>query len=62
MAPLASLAIPVYNGEQFIAEAISSILNQDYHDLELIITDNASTDRTKPICHTNCFAFGVSLT
>jgi glycosyltransferase involved in cell wall biosynthesis len=50
MAPTASLAIPVYNGEEFIAEAIRSILNQDYQDLELIITDNASTDGTERIC------------
>ena len=42
--------MPVYNEEQFIEEAIVSILNQDYENLELIISDNASTDRTKEIC------------
>ena len=57
MAPLVSLAITVYNGEQFIAEAIRSILNHDYQDLELIITDKASTTIRD---HTNCIAFGVS--
>jgi len=48
--PRVSLALPVYNGEKFIAEAISSILNQDYDNYELIITDNASTDGTERIC------------
>jgi len=50
MNPRVSLALPVYNGERFVAEAIRSILEQDYTDFELLITDNASTDRTKEIC------------
>ena len=45
-----SLAMPVYNGENFIEEALRSILAQDYDDFELIINDNASTDRTEEIC------------
>ncbi|MEM1429725.1 MAG: glycosyltransferase family 2 protein [Pseudomonadota bacterium] len=45
-----SLAMPVYNGEQYIREAIDSILDQDYPEFELIITDNASTDSTQEIC------------
>lgn len=50
MPPRVSLALPVYNGKKFIAEAICSILSQDYEDFELIITDNASTDGTESIC------------
>ncbi|WP_045835674.1 glycosyltransferase family 2 protein [Hyphomicrobium sp. 99] len=50
MAPLVSLALPVYNGEKFLAEAGRSILSQEFSDFELIITDNASTDRTQEIC------------
>jgi glycosyltransferase involved in cell wall biosynthesis len=50
MSPRVSLALPVYNGENFIAEAIHSILVQDFEDFELLITDNASTDRTEAIC------------
>ena len=42
--------MPVYNGEEFIAQAIQSILDQDFRDFELIITDNASTDATADIC------------
>jgi len=41
--------MPVYNGENYISEAIRSILDQTYTDFELIITDNASTDRTPEI-------------
>jgi glycosyltransferase involved in cell wall biosynthesis len=48
--PRVSLAIPVYNGQRFLAAAIQSILAQDYKDFELIITDNASTDGTEQIC------------
>ena len=45
-----SLAMPIYNGEQYVEETIRSILAQDFTDFELIITDNASTDRTEEIC------------
>lgn len=47
--PLVSIGMPVYNGENYINEAIESILNQTYKNIELIISDNASTDRTKEI-------------
>ena len=39
--PLVSVALPVYNGENFIAVAIDSVLNQTVTDLELILCDNA---------------------
>ena len=45
-----TIGIPVYNGEKFLSEKISSTLNQDYNDFELIISDNGSTDSTKEIC------------
>ena len=48
--PQVSVGLPVYNGENYVAEAITSVLEQDYHDLELVICDNASTDRTGDIC------------
>ncbi|CAD5925731.1 glycosyltransferase [Planktothrix agardhii] len=44
--PLVSVCIPVYNGERFIAEAISSILSQTYSAIELIISDDNSSDHT----------------
>jgi glycosyltransferase involved in cell wall biosynthesis len=45
-----SIGMPVYNEERFIEQAIISILNQDFKNFELIISDNASTDQTKEIC------------
>jgi glycosyltransferase involved in cell wall biosynthesis len=45
-----SIGMPVYNEDRFIEEAIISVLNQDYKNFELIISDNASTDQTKEIC------------
>lgn len=45
-----SIGMPVYNGEKYLTEALDSILAQSYSDFELIISDNASTDRTPEIC------------
>jgi len=48
--PTVSVGLPVYNGERYLEESIDSILAQTYTDFELIISDNASTDRTECIC------------
>lgn len=48
-APLVSVALPVYNGQQFLAATIESVLGQTLGNLELIIADNASTDATGEI-------------
>ncbi len=48
--PLVSVGLAVYNGENYIREAIDSILGQTFRDFELIITDNDSTDGTQQIC------------
>lgn len=48
--PLVSIGLPVYNGGQGVARAIESLLGQDYRHIELIISDNASTDGTDEIC------------
>ncbi len=48
--PRLSIGLPVYNGENYLAEAIESLLGQTYDDFELIISDNASSDRTEDIC------------
>lgn len=47
--PPVSIGMPVYNGEQYIREALDSLLAQDYEDFELIISDDASTDGTQEI-------------
>lgn len=49
-APKVSIGIPVFNGENFLESALRSILAQTFEDFELIISDNASTDRTADIC------------
>lgn len=48
--PTVTVGMPVFNGENFIESAIQSILEQTYTDFELVISDNASTDRTEAIC------------
>jgi len=48
--PAVSVGMPVFNGETYLEVAISSVLAQTFEDLELIINDNASTDRTAQIC------------
>ncbi|MGB8030153.1 MAG: glycosyltransferase family 2 protein [Terracidiphilus sp.] len=47
--PLVSVVTPVYNGADFLAECIESILNQTYRNFEYIIVNNCSTDRTLDI-------------
>ena len=53
-APQLSIGLPVYNGENFLHEALISILAQDFVEFELVICDNASTDRTEAICRDFC--------
>lgn len=48
--PLVSIGLPVYNGQNFVAEAIQCVLNQTFSNWELVICDNCSTDRTLAIC------------
>ncbi|MEQ6902944.1 glycosyltransferase [Nocardioides sp. YIM 152588] len=45
-----SVALPVYNGGVAIADTIRSVLAQTHTDIELVISDNASTDDTEEIC------------
>ena len=45
-----SIGMPVYNGEKYIRNALDSILGQTFTNFELIISDNASTDKTSEIC------------
>lgn len=48
--PIISIGMPVYNGANFIKEALDSLLAQTFIDFELIVSDNASTDSTELIC------------
>lgn len=46
---LVSIGLPTHDGEPFIAEALESLLAQDHEHLEIVVSDNASTDRTPEI-------------
>lgn len=47
--PKISVLVPVYNAEKFIADTISAVLSQTFTDFELILLDDASTDKTLEI-------------
>lgn len=44
--PTASVLLPVWNGEQYLAEAVESVLAQSFEPIELLIVDDGSTDAT----------------
>jgi len=48
--PSVTIGLPVYNGENYLAKTIESVLAQTFGDFEVVICDNASTDRTQTIC------------
>jgi glycosyltransferase involved in cell wall biosynthesis len=47
--PSISVLMSVYNNEQYVCEAIQSVLNQSYDDYELIVVNDGSTDKSKAI-------------
>jgi alpha-1,3-rhamnosyltransferase len=64
--PIVSIVIPCYNHEQFVQEAIQSVIDQDYHNIEFIIiddgSDDGSVDRIKemvPLCQKRFERFEV---
>jgi glycosyltransferase involved in cell wall biosynthesis len=48
--PKLSIGIPVFNGEEFLPELLDSLLAQTFRDFEIVVCDNASSDRTPQIC------------
>ena len=48
--PRLSIGMPVYNAERYLAEALDCFLAQTFQDFDIIVSDNASTDRTAEIC------------
>lgn len=47
--PVVTVGIPVYNGANFLAEALDCLLAQTYEDFEIVVSDNGSTDETPAI-------------
>ena len=54
--PRVSIGMPVYNGENYLEQTLTSLLAQSLKDFELIISDNASTDKTEKICRSYALA------
>jgi glycosyltransferase involved in cell wall biosynthesis len=48
--PIVSIGMPIYNGQEYVALALESLLAQDFRNFELLISDNGSTDDTETIC------------
>jgi len=49
--PAVSVIMSVYNNEQFVAEAMNSILNQSFSDFEFIVVNDCSTDNSEAVIH-----------
>jgi glycosyltransferase involved in cell wall biosynthesis len=50
VAPLLCIGLPVYNGEEYLPQALEALTSQDYVRCKIIVSDNGSTDRTPHIC------------
>ena len=52
--PRLAIGLPVFNGERYLAETLECLLGQTFGDFELLVSDNASTDRTAEIVEAYC--------
>jgi glycosyltransferase involved in cell wall biosynthesis len=48
--PKVTIAIPVFNGDNYLAETLDSVFTQTFQKFEVVIADNGSTDGTERIC------------
>ena len=51
---LVSIIIPVYNVEAYLEECVNSVLHQSYKNLEIILVDDGSTDKSSQLCDSFC--------
>ena len=49
-APLVSIGLPTYNRAGLLGESLATLVAQDYTNLEIVVSDNASTDQTRDVC------------
>jgi glycosyltransferase involved in cell wall biosynthesis len=49
-----SIGVPVFNGARYLEDCLESLITQTYGDLEILISDNGSTDETPVICRAYC--------
>jgi len=52
--PKVSIGLPVYNGEEYLRKTLDCLLGQTFLDIEIIISDDNSSDQTKDICLEYC--------
>lgn len=50
MKDLISVVVPVYNVEKYVSECVTSLINQTYKNLEVILVDDGSTDKSGSLC------------
>lgn len=55
--PFISFIVTVYNLEKYISKCLDSILNQNFVDYEIVVVDNASTDKSCEICQDYCYKY-----
>ena len=48
--PKVSVVVPIYNGEQFVKECCAQLANQTLSDIEIILVNDGSTDKTRALC------------
>lgn len=51
--PTVSIIVPVYNAEKYLSDCITSILNQTYENIEVILINDGSTDNSGTICNSH---------
>lgn len=59
-APLFSLVMPCYNHEKYVAQALRSVAAQDYPNIEIIVIDDGSRDKTPEVIEQVCAEIGQS--